>query len=46
MPFRKPVLNDARRQADLFQDDTVPEGRHDLTHLLTITIDPFDATRL
>ena len=41
--FPEAVLEEARRQADLFQEDAVPEGRLDLTHLLTITIDPFDA---
>ena len=41
--FPEKVINDARKQADAFQDETVPEGRHDFTKLLTITIDPFDA---
>ncbi len=41
--FSEAVLQDAREQADQFQDDTIPEGRKDLTGLLTITIDPFDA---
>tara|TARA_R110002049_G_scaffold2750_8_gene22171 strand:- start:91835 stop:94090 length:2256 start_codon:yes stop_codon:yes gene_type:complete len=41
--FPEKVLNDARAQADAFQDDTVPDDRTDLTNLLTITIDPFDA---
>lgn len=41
--FPEAVLDDARQQADRFRDDTIPEGRMDLTDLLTITIDPFDA---
>jgi ribonuclease R len=41
--FPESVLNDARKQADAFEDGTVPAGRKDLTKLLTITIDPFDA---
>ncbi len=41
--FGDAVLNDARQQADTFDDDAVPEGRKDLTDLLTITIDPADA---
>lgn len=41
--FPEAVLNDARAQADAFDDGVVPEGRKDLTGLLTITIDPFDA---
>ncbi len=41
--FPEEVLDGARKQADTFNDDAVPEGRVDLTKLLTITIDPFDA---
>ncbi|QDT02689.1 Ribonuclease R [Rubripirellula lacrimiformis] len=41
--FPEAVLNEARQQADAFDDGVVPEGRKDLTQLLTITIDPFDA---
>ena len=41
--FPEKVLNDARKQADAFNDESVPENRRDLTELLTITIDPFDA---
>ena len=41
--FPDAVLDDARAQADAFDDDKVPAGRLDLTDLLTITIDPFDA---
>ncbi|TWU41930.1 ribonuclease R family protein [Novipirellula artificiosorum] len=41
--FPEKVLNEARQQADAFNDTSVPEHRKDLTGLLTITIDPFDA---
>ena len=41
--FPEEVLDEARRQADAFNDDSVPESCKDLTKLLTITIDPFDA---
>lgn len=41
--FSQRVLDDARGQADAFDDSTVPADRTDLTKLLTITIDPFDA---
>ncbi len=41
--FPEAVLDDARKQADAFNDDRVPEGRRDLTKLLTVTIDPSDA---
>jgi ribonuclease R len=41
--FPEDVLNDARAQADAFNDDVVPADRKDLTGMLTITIDPFDA---
>ncbi|MFK8115497.1 MAG: RNB domain-containing ribonuclease, partial [Rubripirellula sp.] len=41
--FPESVLNEARKQADAFNDEAVPEDRKDLTKLLTITIDPFDA---
>ena len=41
--FPEKVLDEARKQADAFNDDVVPEDRKDLTKLLTITIDPFDA---
>jgi ribonuclease R len=41
--FAEDVLGDARKQADSFNDDIVPQDRKDLTGLLTITIDPFDA---
>lgn len=41
--FPGEVLDAARQQSDQFSDEQVPEGRKDLTDLLTITIDPFDA---
>lgn len=41
--FSEDVIHDARVQADAFDDSIVPEGRRDLSELLTITIDPFDA---
>ncbi|WP_145416084.1 VacB/RNase II family 3'-5' exoribonuclease [Planctomycetes bacterium K23_9] len=41
--FPEKVLDAAREQADAFNDDEVPADRKDLTDMLTITIDPFDA---
>ncbi|SMP65433.1 RNAse R [Neorhodopirellula lusitana] len=41
--FPQAVLDEARVRADEFDEDVLPEGRKDLTDLLTITIDPFDA---
>ncbi len=41
--FPDEVLDNARQQADAFNDDEVPKDRKDLTGMLTITIDPFDA---
>ena len=41
--FPEEVLAEARRRADEFSEETLPPGRRDLTELLTITIDPFDA---
>ena len=41
--FPENVLDAAREQADAFNDDEVPADRKDLTKMLTITIDPFDA---
>ncbi|MCP4940836.1 MAG: VacB/RNase II family 3'-5' exoribonuclease [Planctomycetaceae bacterium] len=41
--FPESVLDAARQQADAFSDEEVPEARKDLTKMLTITIDPFDA---
>lgn len=40
--FPERVLDDARKQADAF-DDTIPENRLDLTAETIITIDPVDA---
>src|SRR6056297_1292883 len=41
--FPESVLDAARQQADQFDEETIPDNRNDLTNLLTITIDPFDA---
>ncbi len=41
--FSDEVLAVARAEADAFSEQTIPAGRRDLTELLTITIDPFDA---
>ena len=41
--FKEEVIDDARAQADAFDDSVVPDGRKDFTQLQTITIDPFDA---
>ncbi len=41
--FDESVLDDARKQADRFDDSKIDADRRDLTGLLTITIDPFDA---
>ena len=41
-PFSEAVLADARRQAELFQEQ-VPADRKDLTGRVIITIDPIDA---
>ncbi|MEM6980882.1 MAG: VacB/RNase II family 3'-5' exoribonuclease [Planctomycetota bacterium] len=41
--FPDDVINEARRRADEFDDQVVPEDRKDLTDMLTITIDPWDA---
>ena len=41
--FPDAVIDDARAQADLFDDDAIPTDRRDLTDLLTLTIDPEDA---
>ena len=41
--FSEEVINNAREQADGFNDETVPDDRLDFTDMLTITIDPFDA---
>lgn len=41
--FPDVVIDAAREQADKFVEGEIPEGRRDLTQLVTITIDPFDA---
>ncbi len=41
-PFPEAALDDARRQAELF-DATIPADRRDLTERTIITIDPVDA---
>lgn len=41
--FPEEVLREARAQADAYDAAAIPEGRRDLTSLLTITIDPVDA---
>lgn len=39
-PFSEPVLDDARRQAELFDDDEIPSDRTDFTQNTVVTIDP------
>lgn len=41
--FPEAVIEDARAQADRFSEDSIPEGRRDLTSVPTLTIDPVDA---
>ncbi len=41
--FPNAVIEEARKRADEFDDGTPPADRMDLSELLTITIDPFDA---
>jgi ribonuclease R len=41
--FPEAVLENARLQADRFNEQAIPEGRKNLTNIPTITIDPFDA---
>lgn len=41
--FPDEVLEEARTRADAFDETAVPTDRRDLTDLLTVTIDPFDA---
>lgn len=41
--FPDNVIEAARAQADKFVEGEIPEGRRDLTQMVTITIDPFDA---
>ena len=40
--FAQDAIEESRAQADAF-DESIPEGRTDLTALITITIDPVDA---
>jgi ribonuclease R len=40
--FAEDAVEESRHQADLF-DESIPEGRTDLTKVVTITIDPVDA---
>jgi ribonuclease R len=40
--FADDALAEARRQAEKF-DESIPRGRHDLTGLAVVTIDPIDA---
>jgi ribonuclease R len=40
--FAEDAVEESRHQADIF-DESIPEGRTDLTGLVTITIDPVDA---
>lgn len=41
--FPPEVIEDARMQADRFNEDVVPSNRKDLTAIPTLTIDPVDA---
>ncbi|GIW98496.1 MAG: ribonuclease R [Pirellulaceae bacterium] len=41
--FPPEVIEEARRQADAFEEGVIPAGREDLTHVPTLTIDPVDA---
>jgi ribonuclease R len=41
--FPEDVIDDARTQADRFQEETAPIDRKDLTSIPTLTIDPVDA---
>lgn len=41
--YPEAALEVARHQADLFNEDIIPEGRKDLTAVPTLTIDPVDA---
>jgi ribonuclease R len=41
--FPEAVIEFARRQADAFVEGDIPAGRRDLTHVPTLTIDPYDA---
>ncbi|RMF39400.1 MAG: ribonuclease R [Planctomycetota bacterium] len=41
--FPEEVIDEARQQADAFEEGRIPEGREDLTNVPTLTIDPVDA---
>ena len=41
--FPEAAMDEARRQAELFDPERVPEGRRDLTADTVVTIDPVDA---
>ena len=41
--FPDDVIHAARKEADLFDESSIPADRKDLTELYTITIDPHDA---
>lgn len=41
--FPAEVIEQARAQADQFVEGQIPEGRRDLTEVVTLTIDPIDA---
>ncbi len=41
--FPEAVIAQARQTADNFSEGSVPAGRRDLTQVVTLTIDPFDA---
>ncbi|MEQ1827842.1 MAG: VacB/RNase II family 3'-5' exoribonuclease [Pirellula sp.] len=41
--YPEAALEVARKQADLFNEDEIPEGRTDLRSVPTLTIDPVDA---
>ena len=41
--FSDDVIDAARIEADQFNEESIPPDRVDLTHLLTVTIDPYDA---
>ena len=41
--FPEDVIDQARKQADAFEEGAIPEGRRDVTNIPTLTIDPYDA---
>ncbi len=41
--FPEEVIEQARAQADAFKEGEIPEGRRDMTKIITLTIDPHDA---